>query len=89
MEAQQTTTEVTSVEELSKGDTVTVTGNGADVTREVVSFHESGSLYGGMVARLEGTDFAYQLKSGSSGPLTTGDKMKLVGVGAVNVELHE
>ena len=41
MEAKQPTTDVESIEELTSGDTVTVSGNGLDLTSEVAEISES------------------------------------------------
>ena len=84
MEAQNATT-VESITELTAGDTVTVTGNGMDVTADVADISHS-SWMGKETATLEPTE-------GNTFTLTDSEHvLKSNGitahVGAVTVELH-
>jgi len=75
-------TEISDVRELAEGDTVTLSGNGVDTTRDVADVGEN-AWSGGITVQLEGTDFAYRL---SNNDVTGG--IALAGVGCVSVRKH-
>jgi len=76
---------VTTVDELSEGDTLHIQGNGVDTTRTVNGFKEGG--WGDSMTRalLSSDDVTFQIKAKRASHLSTGKKMHLVGHGTVEV----
>ena len=82
---QNNATTVESITELNAGDTVTVTGNGMDVTAEVADISHD-SWKGKQAATLEPTDGYTWTLTDTNHPLQSDGILS--NVGAVTVELH-
>ena len=80
------TTTVESITELTAGDTVTVTGNGMDVTADVADISHD-SWKGKEAATLEPTDGYTWTLTDTNHPLQSDGIMS--NNGAVTVELHQ
>jgi len=79
-------TQVESITELNAGDTVTVKGNGADVTHEVTSRGTDAAGREFVAFTVDG--FTYTLRDSEPHPLTTGG-IRAAGIGAVTVGVIE